>query len=177
MAVSKKTAITIASGVLALGAGIGVANLASADTTPTPTPTSGTPSPGADRGWAGHSGRGLRAGEFVTELATKLGIDEARVAEALRAIRAENQPRPDPTARPDVVEREAALAKALSSELGIEENKIKTALQEIRTAHQTERTADLKARLDAAVQDGTLTQAEADAVQKAVEQGVINFGR
>lgn len=175
MAVSKKTAITIASGVLALGAGIGVANLASADTTPTP--TSGTPSPGADRGWAGHSERGLRAGEFVTELANKLGIDEARVAEALRTIRAENQPRPDPTARPDVAEREAALAKALSNELGIEENKIKTALQEIRTAHQTERTAALKGRLDAAVQDGTLTQAEADAVQKAVDQGVINFGR
>ncbi len=36
MAVSKKTAIVIASGVLALGAGFGVANMASADTTPTP---------------------------------------------------------------------------------------------------------------------------------------------
>jgi hypothetical protein len=177
MAVSTKTAIAIASGVLAPGAGIGVANLASADTTPTPTPTSGTPSPGADRGWAGHPGRGVRAGEFVTELANKLGIDEAKVAEALRAIRAENQPRPDPTTRPDPAEREAALAKALSSKLGIDVTKIKTALQEIRTAHQAERTAALKARLDAAVQDGTLTQAEADAVQKAVDQGVINFGR
>ena len=177
MAVSKKTATAIASGVLALGAGIGVANMASADTTPTPTPTSGTPSPGADRGWAGHAGRGLQAGDFVTELANKLGIDEAKVAQALRAIRAENQPRPDPTTRPDVAEREAALAKALSSKLGIAETKIKTALQEIRTAHQAERAAAFKARLDAAVQDGTLTQAEADAVQKAVDQGVINFGR
>ena len=170
MAVSKKTATAIASGVLALGAGIGVANMAAADT------TSGTPS-GADRGWAGHSGRGLRAGDFVTELANKLGIDEAKVAEARRAIRAENQPRPDPTTRPDVAEREAAHAKALSSKLGIDETKIKTALQEIRAAHQAERAAALKARLDAAVQDGTLTQAEADAVQKAVDQGVINFGR
>ena len=42
MAVSKKTATVIASGVLALGAGIGVANMAAADTTPTATPTSGT---------------------------------------------------------------------------------------------------------------------------------------
>jgi hypothetical protein len=177
VAVSKKTATAIASGVLALGAGIGVANMAAADTTPTATPTSGTRSPGADRGWAGHSGRGLRAGDFVTELANKLGIDDAKVAEALRAIRAENQPRPDPTTRPDVAEREAALAKALSSKLGIDETMIKTALQEIRAAHRAERAAALKARLDAAVQDGTLTQAEADAVQKAVDQGVINFGR
>ena len=145
MAVSKKTATAIASGVLALGAGIGVANMAAADT------TSGTPSPGADRGWAGHSGRGLRAGDFVTELANKLGIDEAKVAEALRAIRAENQPRPDPTTRPDVAEREAALAKALSSKLGIDETMIKTALQEIRAAHQAERAAALgKARCGSA---------------------------
>jgi hypothetical protein len=76
-----------------------------------------------------------------------------------------------------VAEREAALAKALASKLGIDETKIKTALQEIRTAHQAERGAALKAKLDAAVQDGTLSRAEADAVQKAVDQGVINFGR
>ena len=156
-----------------------MANLASADTTPTPRPTSGTPSPGTERGWAGHSGRGLRAGDLATELANKLGVDESKVAEALRAIREENQPnaRPDPATRPDIAEREAALAKALAGKLGIDETKIKTALQEIRTAHQAERAAALKAKLDAAVQDGTLTQAEADAVQKAVDQGVINFGR
>jgi hypothetical protein len=178
VAVSKKTAIVIASGVLALGAGFGVANMASADTTPTPTPTTGTPSPGADRGWAGHSGRGLRAGDFVTELASKLGIDEAKVAEALRAIKEENRPsgRPDPATKPDLAERQAALARALSSKLGIDEAKINSALDEIRAAHQSERDAALKARLDAAVQSGTLTQAEADAVQKAVDQGVINFG-
>jgi hypothetical protein len=75
-----------------------------------------------------------------------------------------------------MAEREAALAKALSSKLGIDEAKIKSALEEIRAAHQSVREAALKARLDAAVQSGTLTQAEADAVQKAVDQGVIHVG-
>ena len=180
MAASKKTAIAIASGVLALGAGIGVANLASADTTPTPSPTStpsGTPSLETGRGWPG-PGRGSQDGGLARELADKLGLEEAKVAEALRTIKEENRPsgRPDPITKPDLAEREAALASALSSKLGIDEAKIKSALDEIRAAHQSEREAALKARLDAAVQSGTLTQAEADAVQKAVDQGVINFG-
>jgi hypothetical protein len=182
VAASKKTAIAIASGVLALGAGIGVANLASADTTPTPTPSptstpSGTPSPETGRGWSG-PGRGSQDGGLARELADKLGLEEAKVAEALRTIKEENRPsgRPDPITKPDLAEREAALASALSSKLGIDEAKIKSALDEIRAAHQSEREAALKARLDAAVQSGTLTQAEADAVQKAVDQGVINFG-
>ena len=50
------------------------------------------------------------------------------------------------------------------------------ALAEIRAARQAEQAAALKERLDAAVADGKLTQAEADAVTKAVEQGVINVG-
>ena len=71
------------------------------------------------------------------------------------------------------------MAKALAEKLGLAEDKVTTALAEIREAHQAERAAALKERLDAAVQDGTLTQAEADAVTKAVEKGVIGggFGR
>ncbi len=38
---------------------------------------------------------------------------------------------------------------------------------------KTERAAALKSRLNEAVKAGTLTQAEADAVTKAVEKGVI----
>lgn len=194
MAASRKTAVVLASGMLALGAGIGigVANLASADITPTPSPTStasGSPAPGTDRGWPGHPGRDSGADGLARELANKLGVDEATVEEALRAIKEESEPagkpdptagpdpmtKPDPPTKPDVAEREAALAKALSSKLGIDEAKIKAALAEISATHQAERMAALEARLDAAVQAGTLTQAEADAVQKAVDQGVINF--
>lgn len=52
---------------------------------------------------------------------------------------------------------------------------MKTALEELRTEAQKNRAAALKPRLDQAVADGTLTQA--DAVTKAVEQGVIGGGR
>ena len=41
------------------------------------------------------------------------------------------------------------------------------------SAEQANHAAALKSRLDQAVKDGTLTQAEADAVTKAAEKGVI----
>ena len=64
---------------------------------------------------------------------------------------------------------------SLAKSLGIDEAKVKTALEELRTEAQKNRAAALKPRLDQAVADGTLTQA--DAVTKAVEQGVIGGGR
>ena len=179
---SKKTALAVATGVLALGAGVGIAGIASADPTPTPSPSasaSGTPTLGTgDPG--GRHGHGFRDGELASELASKLGVSEDKVKEALRAFWEANRPtaRPDDqTTPPDPAERDAALAKALAAKLGIDEAKVTTALQEIRTARQAERAAALKERLDAAVADGTLTQAEADAVTKAVEKGGINPGR
>jgi len=48
--------------------------------------------------------------------------------------------------------------------------------EEEREHAQEERAAALKTRLDKAVTDGKLTQAEADAVTKAVEAGVIGGG-
>jgi hypothetical protein len=51
---------------------------------------------------------------------------------------------------------------------------VKAALEELRAEARKSRAADLKPRLDQAVADGTLTRAEADAVTKAVEQGVIS---
>lgn len=72
---------------------------------------------------------------------------------------------------------ESALAASLAKSLGIGEAKVKTALDEIEAAEQSERAAALKTRLDAAVKDGTLTQAEADRAAKAVEKGVIGGRR
>jgi hypothetical protein len=179
---SKKTAVAVAAGVLALGAGVGIAGIASADPTPTPTPSasaSGAPTPGTGGAGGGRHGHGFRDAEFAAELADKLGVSEDKVTEALRAYWEENRPTAKPddkTTPPDPAERDAALAKALAEKLGVDEAKVTTALQEIRTARQAERAAALKSRLDAAVTDGTLTQAEADAVTKAVEKGVINPG-
>ena len=79
--------------------------------------------------------------------------------------------------RPDRAERDAALAKPLAEKLNVKEAKVKAALDEFRSERQAARAAALKARLDAAVKAGTLTQAEADAVQKAVDTGVIHANR
>jgi plasmid maintenance system antidote protein VapI len=114
----------------------------------------------------------------ATALAEKLGVEEAKVTEALQAFREANKPTSPPAEgeKPDPAARDAALAKALAESLGIEESKVTTALEELRTEAQADRAAALKTRLDKAVADGTLTQVEADAVTKAVEKGVIGGG-
>lgn len=188
MPTPKKTIVAAAAGVMALGAGLGVASLASADPTPTPTSStsaapSGSPAApnGTHDGWGGpgRHGHGPRADALPSQLASKLGVDRTKVADALKAVREATRPTARPTpgqARPDPAANDAALAKALAPKLNLDEAKIKTALDEIRAARAADRAAALKTRLDAAVKAGTLTQAEADAVTKAVAKGVIDVG-
>jgi hypothetical protein len=56
--------------------------------------------------------------------------------------------------------------------LGVDEAEVKAALDEVRAAYEAEGPAALDAWLDEAVRSGILTQAEADAIRQAVEQGV-----
>jgi hypothetical protein len=198
MTTSKKTIVAAAAGVMALGAGLGISSLASADPTPS-TPTaapSGAPSggpgatptappsgaPNGGPGWRGGPGRlghGPQEDALATQLAAKLGIDKTKVSDALKAVRDETRPTARPTpgnTRPDPADQDAALAKALAVKLGVDEARVKTALDEIRATRAADRASALKTRLDAAVKAGTLTQAEADAVTKAVEKGVIDVG-
>jgi len=131
------------------------------------------------RGGHGHGGeRGGFGGAKASELATKLGVDEAKVTAALKAFRDAHKPTTPPAegTKPDRAAMEAELAKSLAASLGIDEAKVTAALEELRTAEQSEHAAALKTRLDKAVSAGTLTQAEADAVTKAVEKGVIGGG-
>ena len=98
------------------------------------------------------------------------------IRDADRPAKPSTAPSADPSAkptRPVPEQREAASAKALAEKLGIDEAKVTKAFDEIRAARQADRAAELKTRLDAAVKAGTLTQAEADAVTKAIEKGVI----
>lgn len=183
--ITKKTA-----GIAALAAtavlGLGIAGVARADdqATPTPTPTS-TSSTDANKG-SGHPGRmghgGLR-GELAADLAKKLGVDQSKVEDALKAVRdalKADRPKGERPTEADRTARQDALATALAKELGIDAAKVKTALSEIQQERQAERFAEheaqLKARLDQAVTDGTLTRAEADAVLKAAKAGVIGLG-
>ncbi|HEU4545365.1 MAG TPA: hypothetical protein VFR88_03655 [Microlunatus sp.] len=187
---TKVVVASAAAGALALGVGVGIAGFASADptTTPSPNPSASAPAdpgrggPGRD-GHRGGPGRGVADADLAEQLAQKLGVTEAKVTSALQEIREANRPaRPsaapstDPSARPtrpDPEQREAALAKALAEKLGVDEAKVTKAFEEIRAARQADRAAELTSRLDAAVKAGTLTRAEADAVTKAVEKGVI----
>lgn len=184
MSRTKKMTLGLSATALALGAGIGVAGMASATTTPTPSASSSasadasaSTAPGG--GMGKHGGRGGERGiAQASALAEKLGVEEAKVTEALQAFREANKPAGPPAEgeKPDAATREAALAKSLAESLGIEESTVTTALEELRSERQAEKAAGLKVRLDQAVADGKLTQVEADAVTKAVESGVIGGG-
>lgn len=174
----KRTVVGVTTGVVAVGVALGVTGLASAQPTPTPgtTPSAGVTAAPGERGPGGH-GRGAA---LAADLASKLGLDQATVETALGEVRKANRPaKPTPGTALTPADRaadDAALAARLADKLGVDEAKVKTALEEIRAAHQAERAAALKTRLDAAVKAGTLTQAEADAVQKAADTGVIHVG-
>ena len=97
MAAWTKPAIVIASGMLALGAGIGLASVASADTpaTPNPTttpssiPTPSSPPPGTERpDWPTSPQQDEREAALIKVLSEMLGVDEAEVKAALDEVRA-----------------------------------------------------------------------------------------
>lgn len=77
-------------------------------------------------------------------------------------------------------ERQDKMAEALAKELGISKDKVAAALTKVEdqmhSEAQAERQAALKERLAEAVSAGKLTQAEADAILKANEAGVLPGG-
>ncbi|MDH2391449.1 hypothetical protein QCN29_22245 [Streptomyces sp. HNM0663] len=77
-------------------------------------------------------------------------------------------------------ERQQELASALAKELGVSEDKVTAALEKIHGEKQQERKEDrqqrLSERLKKAVEEGTLTQEQADAVLEAAESGVLPGG-
>jgi hypothetical protein len=91
-----KPAIIIASGMLALGAGLGVASVASADTPATPNPTMtptapapGEPPQGSERpDWPTNPGQDEREAALIKYLSEMFGVEEAEVKAALDQIRA-----------------------------------------------------------------------------------------
>ncbi|MBW3561194.1 MAG: hypothetical protein KY437_01720 [Actinobacteria bacterium] len=115
-------ATTAVAGVLVVGA---VIPATAQDDPPTPQEESN-----------GHANRGAHADAFAAALADELGIDRARVDDALRNVRADLQEQ----------------------------------LRERRLTALEERLAD-------AVEDGDLTQEQAEAILEAAEDGVLPLGR
>lgn len=176
----KNITLAVSATALAVGLGLGVTTMASATATPTPSPrASSEATTDVHDGKSGHDGHGKGGGQQAAALAAKLGVDQAKVTEALKAFRDANNPATKPAegTKPDRAAKEAALAKSLAATLGIEESKVTAAINELRAAPKADRAAALKTKLDKAVATGTLTQAEADAVAKAVAKGVIGGGK
>ncbi|HTF07266.1 MAG TPA: hypothetical protein VK659_03750 [Asanoa sp.] len=88
------------------------------------------------------------------------------------------------SAKPDraqaMKDRQEKLAAALAKELGIDQTKVSDALTKVQKDlagdAKTQRTDQLKKRLDQAVKDGKLTQAQADAIIAAASKGVLPGG-
>lgn len=186
----KKITWTVSTAAVAGVLGLGAAGIASAQTTPSPSASStasssqasgqsssdGSAASGVQKG-GNRKGHGDR-GQIASELASKLGIEEAKVSAALDTFRQANTPSGSKDSsstktKPDTATQDAALAKSLAATLGVEQTKVATALADIRKDAAQKRASELKSKLDKAVTAGTLTQAEADAVTKAVEKGVI----
>ncbi len=166
----------------AAGIGVGAAQLANADS-PAPQPTDSASAPATPgKGSEEHKGHGKRLRMDTAALAQKLGVDEAKLTEALHKIREANAPGKQPSkekadkpTKEDRSARQAALAKAVAEELGLDESKVASAMEEVRETAQQERAAEDKATLEQAVSEGKLTQAEADAVSKAADAGIVRI--
>ncbi|KGN43028.1 hypothetical protein [Knoellia aerolata] len=191
--ITKTTALAGMAGAAAIVTlGVG-ANAALAETTPTPAPSSSSATSDSDdapstsdamgerRGGHGPGGKGGMRGADASALAEQLGLDEATVEAAVTKVREATRPteRPAEGTRPTEAEREArqaAYVTALAEELGVTEAKLTAALAEIRGEHQAEHRTRLEERLDTAVDDGTLSDADRASVLKAFDAGVLGGG-
>jgi hypothetical protein len=197
VSINKKASIAAVGAAVAV-IGLGVTQVARADdttstTTPTATATStqGDPNkgttdsaPGTGRGWGpggrhGGMGPGMGKGVDLAALATKLGVDQTTLENALKAVRqdlkASRTPGQGTATKPDPATMQDELATKLASKLGVDAATVKAAFADLRAAHEADEQKAFDDRLAQAVKDGKLTQAEADAVKKAAQAGVIDM--
>lgn len=179
--------ISVAGGIAALGltlGGVAMANAADSSNTSGTGTASTSASSTPDRAGFGHRG-GPGGGELAADLATKLGVSEAKVTAALDAVRddlpAPERPaageRPTPPTEAERAAHEAAFAKALAAKLDLTTAKVSAALAAIHTEHEADHRSDLASRLDDAVKAGKLTAADKASVLKAFDAGVLGGPR
>ena len=187
----RKIALGVAGAAILAGSTLGVVSLSHAET-PTSTPSTtqqaglgygprvDAPRNGSLTGTMGQMGQraGYGAQDQAAYLAGELGVAQADVEKALIDYRTTNAPtiRGRDLDDAQLAAAHDALATSLAEQLKVDQAKVLAALDGMQDARQTERTDQIKTRLDAAVQDGTLTQADADAMLKAHAAGVMGFG-
>lgn len=188
---TKKVAGAAAVGVTAVALGLGFSSVAQADeSTPAPTTTTQRDTSADGRLGSRGPGHGARHGGGMnvglSNLAEKLGVDETKLQDAMSAVRDDlrddmeglRDALRDGTVDHDTIREQVQQkhAAALAEALGIDASEVEAALDEIRAERDDQREQAVADRLDQAVEDGTLTQAEADAVKKAIDEGVMGGG-
>ncbi|MFJ3957494.1 hypothetical protein [Arthrobacter sp. NPDC090010] len=172
----KKLGLGLAAGAVTV---ISLGGFASAAYAASPTPASETTTATTSDG--GHHRGGFEGG-LAKQLAAKLSVSETKVADALKAFREANKPtdtkqqeasKTPEQRQADQQAREKALTASLAKSLGLDESKVSAALTAVRSDAKTERTAELKSRLDQAVKDGKLSSSEESAVLKAQNLGLL----
>jgi hypothetical protein len=99
---------------------------------------------------------------------------------AVPTIALAEEPNPSPSAAitvPGVAQHQDRMAELLAAELDLPKDEVAAALEKVRTQlhgeAREERHAALEERLNAAVEEGTLTREQADAILAAAEAGVL----
>lgn len=134
-------------------------------------------------------GRGHRGGLFgdtAEEVAATLGVTVEDLRAAARTVREALKPAERPETPPTEEERAAKQAEfqaALAAELGVSPDALAAAIEAAKptdeeiAAKQAERLAAVEERLATAVDEGRLTQAQADQILAQVESGERPEGR
>ncbi|GIJ81214.1 hypothetical protein SAMN05443287_10910 [Micromonospora phaseoli] len=160
--ISKKHLLAGLAAAGVLGVGIAAPTVALADDKTTPSASASAEEQQGGRADGERPGRGA---EFAEALAEELGVPTDKVTEALAKLRERHQPqgRTDGERHPGFMGHGDGTAEGRKGGEG-----------ERRTAPSVEeRTEALAERLAQAVEDGKLTQEQADAITAAVEAGVL----
>ena len=153
----QKTGLAIGAAVIAASAVFGVSYALGSSTGQSqaqPADQSSQESgPGSGRG-PGGGGGGMGMNNLAPALAKKLGVDEAKITEAIQSVMQDSRPsgapsdgtQASPGARPsdggsDRSGMDEKLAKAIAEKLGIDEAKVTKALEEVRAEQQASRQA------------------------------------
>ncbi|WP_200932641.1 hypothetical protein [Aeromicrobium sp. Leaf245] len=179
---NSSTAARIGIAGIVAGAGLAAGGIAVASAEDTAGSTaSSSAHPGGHRGGPG---------VLAETLAEELDLEQSDVEDALAAVREDLRPdapaegeKPTPPSDEERADRQAALAKALAKELDVSEAKVTAALAAAekqaasdREERQAESRTALVERLDAAVEDGTLTKADKTSVLKAYDAELLGGG-
>lgn len=170
MSLPRSTAKAVAIGGIALSTiavGVVAANAAPTALPALTADTDDTDDTSTSDGGSPVHGPGMRGrhGVEITDLAEKLGVEDAALEDAMANLRETRRE-----------EGRSAIAAALAEELGLDEEVVTTAFEELRTEHRASARTGLVERLDAAVEEGTLTEADKAAVLKALDAGLLGRG-